>query len=420
MSLKLSNFVIPTHPLGENHCDRIALRQNAIVRIVFWLALALVCPAVTITAQTIPFAYSTVQIEMLDRPIYTRNTIIRVQDIATIKGGSEQLQRKIASLDVEQFDRTGLQTQYNSKQLYYRIRLAKIADDSFEITGPETIDIFTVDPQAIAETITARCRYALAMYWKVPEATIQFSVLPSHIKSLLSTQCHPDQCQWAIRYPEAPISNQLQRLDVELTTPSAKTVKLTLPFNWTSDAVDATSVVQPVHYQVAEPLQSTAEVSTIRSEAAQRPGFAFSSEATIAHANSVIDGQYKPVDLANSQPGPSRLIGDQQLMPPETNASLDRAALPLPLPAALPTNSSTNVSRRAGQQSGQSSGEMVIRNNQTVTLIVNSGPVTLKLRNGQALQKGAVGDVIEVRNPKNPRVKLWGRILDGQTVEIVN
>lgn len=349
-----------------------------------------------------------VQIELLNRPVFTRKTTLRVQDIAIISGGSESMRRKIAGLDLDQLDKVGTQLRYNHKQLFYRIRLAKISEADFQIVGPESIDIYTVDPQAMADAIASRSLRALAARWKVSENTVQFSVLPSHIQLFLSTQCHPDQCQWAIRYPEVPIADQLQHLEVELTPPVGQTVSLSLPYRYLPDAAN---VIQPVQFRMTEPAGYNTAGST---------NDARNFDPAVTQAGSFPLDRLPSAEPAQNFPVDNPMYRDPLSQSPPANGwrppTESTSTFPADLPAALPTDRSN----RQGGPGGSAPKELVIRHNQTVKLIVKAGAVTLTLRNGQALQKGAIGDVIEVRNPKNPRAKLWGRVIDGQTVEVIN
>ena len=61
--------------------------------------------------------------------------------------------------------------------------------------------------------------------------------------------------------------------------------------------------------------------------------------------------------------------------------------------------------------------EFVIRNRDTVEIVVRRNAVQVRFTGGLALQRGAVGDAIRVKNPNSGKI-FTARVVDSGTVEI--
>ena len=98
--------------------------------------------------------------ESFDRVVITlrdsariTSSVVRVVDVAELRGGSEALRKQIASLDLEDAPKDGKQTEISARRIEFRLRVAGIDPRSISIRG-STVQITTSAKTGVSRSKT--------------------------------------------------------------------------------------------------------------------------------------------------------------------------------------------------------------------------------------------------------------------------
>jgi flagella basal body P-ring formation protein FlgA len=286
-------------------------------------------------------------ISLSPQSVAVKQSTVRVGDVADIIGGTQTQQRLIADLDLESLaDRD--RCQIDKSQVVTRLLLSGLDRDDFQVTGPEAVIARRISPARIRDHLTRQVTTDLATQFGVDANHISLRLADDDtLAKIESTFPEANFAAEVIPPNEFPIGRS--RLGVQLVDRNGRRLRSELDCQ-VGLTMRVAIVTQPV-----------ARGSVIRPEMIRVVEREIIDEADYANTNEVVGR------------AASRYI-------PSNSILLARHLMP--------------TRGRAAQ---------VVRRNDLIDVVVNVGNGQIRLKNAQALESGAAGDVIEVLNPNSGR-----------------
>lgn len=298
---------------------------------------------------------------ILRESVPRRPGVVSIGDVAMVSGGSSELRRRIAALDL--LERGDLKTAgpLSQGRIRARLLLDGIAGDCFEISG------------ASAATLAA------------PAPLVDETILSESIASALEERFGIPAHQWDLhiksRIPELPGLQLGQTVDLRIDVETPQIV----PLGPTSLRVTVIQGGQPLRTWIA-----SLDVGVLREVAVARQ---------LVPRGETFDGD--------------RI--ERQRVRISEHA---RFAVPEEL-----TGRTARVAIRPGQPirwndtEDTASREVLIRPRELVRLVASKGRLRVTLMNAESLDHGRVGENVRVRNPETGKI-VSGRVVGPGAIEI--
>ena len=311
-------------------------------------------------ASSVPAADNSVRVALV-RTAAVPHRIVHVGDIAEVSGGNPAIRRKIAELDVTELLTPRSVEKISKEQIALRVRLSGVRHPEFTVTGAERVHVSLREEREISDQMVLdmlRPKLAAAL----------------HVGS--------------------------DDVELRLTRP--------LPTSLVSSGWDD-ATLKPFLPPALRPGQLNLKVGVYRKQRlVQSVGVA--------------------VDLRLLR---DVFVADRRLAPGEqiTHDNVRRERRPLTGTASSDfAEDAIGKTLRRGLREGDlllrsnlttktTQRQVAIRSRDVVSLVARKGNLHVSLQGAQALQAGAIGEVIRVRNPQSGKV-ITGRVVDGSTVEI--
>jgi flagella basal body P-ring formation protein FlgA len=287
--------------------------------------------------------------------------ILRLADIAHISGGDLIMRRKIAELDILELDDAQASRTLSKQQIEVRILLAGIAARQFHVSGPETVIVRPDAGGSAEQRVLDFLRPGIARGLGVDEDDLQLSLarpLPANADQLFSEN---------------------SRLE-HFLRPTLRSGQLNVKLA----AYEGDRLVRTTSVSVAAEVAHHVFVANRDLES----GTVISVDDVVKKRRMLSgqDARYVATDVVGKSTRKRIATGDEVTLHDLTS----------PRPAKR---------------------EIVIRSRDVVELIARMKSLQVKVNGAVALQQGAVGDVIRVKNPSSGKV-LTAEVIDAGTVEI--
>lgn len=332
--------------------------------------------------------------------------VVRVSDIADIRGGDTSLRKRVADLDIEETPLVGEQIEITSEQLVFRLRLAGIRASAVEVRG-SVVRVGTRDATGSGEHLSEVAR------------SVSRTAVPSDKQS----QSRPSETS-----SMADTFDQESTTDCQIISAAQKCVLKRLP--WPEEDVEF-QVIQPQPREIDQlgSLRIQKLSAELRSTGAPIGRASVRVLVTTADQRSVevpvvLDVKhFDHVVLAAKGIQRGQIITAEHLFVDRRDVSqlsnYCATSAELVGRRAKRTISSLQPLRLADVENASTSpasNPVLVKRRDRLKVIGRSGILAVTIT-GEALQDGRAGEVIQVKNVNSNSV-LRGRVINASEVEV--
>ncbi len=287
--------------------------------------------------------------------------IVRVGDVAALRGGPGELRRRIAALDLLECGDSKKADSLSRGRIRVRLLLGGIAGDCFEIGGAPAVTLAAPSP-LVDETILSKAiAGALEEEFGIPE--------------------HEWDLRFKSRIPEMPSPQPGNSADLRIDVETPQIV----PLGPTSLRVTITQGGQPLRDWTA-----SLNVGVLREVAVARQ--------LVGRGESLNGDRIEKKRVRISEHA-------RYAVPDELTGRTARVALRPGQP--IRWNDTEDTARR----------EVLVRPRELVRLVASKGRLQVTLMNAEALDHGRLGENVRVRNPDTGKI-VSGRVVGPGAIEV--
>ena len=276
----------------------------------------------------------------VDRPLVT------VGDVAQVKGSSK-VAKRLAGLDLDELEASQQRVTISRKQIELRAMLAGIKPMEIRFEGADTCTVIRDSGDGLREEIESIVRSQLSEQFVVPIEDLQVQILEKSLLKELQQQPGDGKAEFSPILPtRMPIGDQKIRMEYSGTDGYRKTAEMKFRITHIRKVVVATEAIR-------------------RGEL---------------------------IDSDNVQEI-SRPIRDEKLMPATWKNCIGKVAkVDIPATQLIQIQSLLNQPRKVVP---------LVRPNDRVDVVVQKGPISIRLKNAKVLSRGAAGESVQVQNPNS-------------------
>ena len=306
-----------------------------------------------------------VQINIRSSEVGVSKRVITVGDLADVSEGTQRLRNQISELDIDSISKNSSRTTVSVKQIEVRLMLAGIATTDFEVSGPDTINVRLTTSEDLQQKIELDVQNELATQFGLKASDVQVQLLDK--RKLRSIQKSIDTSNFTtmVVFPvKLPIGE--------------KTIQV--------DFVD--NIGNRVNSRLAMRILVVKEVLVTK--------------------NRIPRGTVITADYVQRIRRP---IADDSVQPADASHCLGCVAkTDIPQHEVLATSYLTKPTEQQ---------QMLVKRNDFVDVVIERGPITIRLKNAKVLSPGSAGDVVQVLNTSTNK-PLTAIVRDKQTVVVTH
>lgn len=141
--------------------------------------------------------------------------VVRIEDVALVEGGDDRLRAQIAQLDLDAFDSSHRSLTVTAQQIVYRLRIAKISLDQFEVVGPDVVSVVRRQASDERPMLERLLHSQMVAEFHLQPGDVQVQVVGPVTGLLARFRLDPATTQLRAQLPpEIPLGNQT--LEVQL------------------------------------------------------------------------------------------------------------------------------------------------------------------------------------------------------------
>ena len=343
----------------------------------------------------------------------TQGPFVSLGDVARISGGTEGLRSQFAGIDLADTPKTGAPEVITSSRVRLRLLLDRQTNAQFHLTGAGRVRVRRQDTPAAGMSQADRIATleALIRAARTPETSPATSLLASRSRSndsLVVTPASATQGEPDAAMPELSVTEE------EIIDVVRETIGGTLGVP-----------TESMEVRLRQPIQNLELISVPRSRLKLKAFMPFQSRPTAAPVRvAVYDGRrlvrqlLVPVDILFPQTiAVARMPINTGVALNDTNVSFETRKLTTPPQGNQREQILGMQARRAitagdvilprdvRQPSSETeSGKDLIRQRDSIRLVARKGGIIVSIPAAEALDSGAYGQFISVRNPQSGRV----------------
>ncbi len=323
-----------------------------------WLALGLGHP---VSAQS----SNPVVIELQPTAQVVSQEIVRIGDVATIRGGTPVQRSKLGQIDIDSVPTDGSRPiSVTARQIKYRLLLGGWSEDDFVVLGPNSTSVSYRATEKLYQGIADALTHSIAANFAQPVENFELQLDTSSLVNINDSDLEllPQQIHvaWGSEIPvgvkTVPIefvdrSGARQRLSLRCT------VSVMRDFVIANNNLSKGQVIQAGH------------VTRVRRPVSDRNAQLVSHEQVIGKIVARDIQQFETIRASHVKTDNQSITGNQ------------------------------------------------VRRNSLVNAVIQKGSLNITIKNVRAMQSGIPGQRIEVVNPLNKR-RMAAMVIDGQTVRL--
>ncbi len=141
--------------------------------------------------------------------------VVRIEDVALVEGGDPRLRERVSQLDLDAFDASSQSLTIASQQIAYRLRLARISPEQFQVIGPEFITVHRQQATDERPLLERLLHSQMVAEFHLQPGDIQIQIVGPVTGLLARFRLDPASTQLRAQLPpEIPLGNQT--LEVQL------------------------------------------------------------------------------------------------------------------------------------------------------------------------------------------------------------
>lgn len=297
------------------------------------------------------------------RPIaIATESIVSINTIATLSGGSYELRRQIGQLDVAEQPAVQSSERVTNSRVAIRIRLAGISADMYEVRGDETMVMTETVSVPTRQNVLNEIHAGLSARLSVPPAQLEVSLVQAVAPVWEEYAGRPD-----IRFePVLPATPRIGQQRIGLSVFEGKQPLKTVPVT--------------VDIRLKKPVP-IANRNIARGELLSGGNVRF---------------EIQPVSHQQLSRLPNAVFGQTASRPIRSGKSIE----------------SVDVQLRPSQDQ-----QVLIKRRDLVRMVARKGALRVIISNGEALESGKLNEFISVRNPAS-RKTVRGRVTGPSEIEV--
>lgn len=303
-----------------------------------------------------------IKLEIRNQLITVSNPTVTIGDLCKITGGNSKLRSRVAGLDVEELGDTK-STRVSKRQVSLRLTFAGIDRSTFEIEGPEAVNVSLVNTKEIRALVETHLCQELSAQFGIAKEDVQVLLLEFDPEAINQTIDTTDFTTMAMFPTQLPLGEK--QIQIDLKDHRGKRISL---------KPRVRIVVQTNVYVTTAYIPRGATLSPSNVKQVKRP---------------LVGNDAGPLD--------DRCIG--------CVASRD-------IPAHQVVTSRLVTAPKKVKAIG-------VKRNDIVDVILNRGPLSLRMKNAKVMTDGSIGETVRVLNTSSNR-QLNAIVLDRATVQIKN
>ena len=288
---------------------------------------------------------------------------LTIGDVCQIRGGTAQARTQIASLDLDEL-LPGKPTTVSKQQVAVRIALAGISRKSFELSGPNSIDIRLIENEQLQQRIESKIAAELSLQFGIPQSDVRVRLLDTAALKRLRKSVDTTSFKTMAYFPtQLPLGDRHIQLEFSDSSGNQMTEKMHVQIVVLHDVLVTSGVVSKGTVITAEHVQQI-----------KRP---------------LLNNKVDPATIDCLGCTVSRDIAPHEIV------------------------TLRHISRKPTRK------QIVVKRNDLVDILLVQGPLRLRLKNAKVMTNGGKGDVVRVLNT-NSNKEINAVVQDRTTVLVKN